>query len=510
MASKSGKKKKRPTAGKTSRASSSGAKRKPAVSGKPARKREAASSRGTGRTGRPVKQTSPLTREIVSILFIGLAILLFLSVYINGAGAAEAFLKRFIVGLFGVGGYLLPFALAGFSVYGLISKPKRPGGMRRSAVSFAFLFLFVISAAHVINWQASASSLSFTQYIQALYVDGRVSNGGLIGGVFGNFLTAVFQKAGSVVILAVGILAMAVIFTGQSIVGAFRAIASSIRSVSRNSGDEGDEEDFEGEETDMRDERERGAQGLDIAAPGKKPRAGALEVGGARQAASGGRDEKKLMLFQEEVVKRKSENPLFGSRRIERDENWQGNVKKGGKKPYIDINKRERAVPEPDDETAPDAGREIKLSGLVEADKAAAGRDLYEDEDEESAYTRDIDDFEPDGEADAADVAVKPESGRAVRRVELFPARETAHRANAEAKREPEPELRFQPPQPEYQPQPAKARRQAAEIPENISTCEDEKYADYKLPPLNLMKKSEATATLGSRAEILENSRKLE
>ncbi|MCL2352025.1 MAG: DNA translocase FtsK [Firmicutes bacterium] len=307
-------------------------------------------------------------------------------------------------------------------------------------------------------------------------------------------------------------LASVTVLTGLSIIGGIRLIASYLR-PSRYEEDEeyGEYEEYGGEallpggSPPGRDHTPTPGSAADA---GKKRRAGVIDIPDPGRD----RDGRKLALFHEEMNNGKPENPLFGSRRVDRDENWPG------------------SGPGPDGRLPPaDAGRpggrEIKLSGLVEAPGAEARRDprgvsgdadeadnpdeadeSYEDEDfRKDAFDEDedagesVNDRRIEGES-GKDRRIEGESGND-RRIELFrkPGAPPEAKASPALKAMPEP-IAFVP----------RERSKTADIPGGINTCADARFADYRLPPITLLKRGEQPQNVGSRAEILENSRKLE
>ncbi|MCL2664110.1 MAG: hypothetical protein FWE82_00710, partial [Defluviitaleaceae bacterium] len=71
---------------------------------------------------RAAKKPSAIRSEIKYIIVAAAGILLFLSVFFTGAiGIIGEILQSLSIGLFGLGAYVLPFAVLGAAVYALVS-----------------------------------------------------------------------------------------------------------------------------------------------------------------------------------------------------------------------------------------------------------------------------------------------------------------------------------------------------------------------------------------------------
>ena len=182
-------------------------------------KKETAKKETTKVSAKPARFGDSLLDEVILLLIILVAIVVFVSLLTDKMGIIGGLISAFVKGLFGFSGLLLPIFVVLFCVWMLASEEKKHPVVRGIG---AFLFLLVLaSAAHIIN-PVSTNGLSFLKKCGALYGAGAFSNGGLFGGLIGGGLYTLLDTLGSVIVLlAVGIISI-VMATGKSF---FHAIA---------------------------------------------------------------------------------------------------------------------------------------------------------------------------------------------------------------------------------------------------------------------------------------------
>lgn len=168
---------------------------------------------------KPARFGDSLLDEIILLLIIVVAIIVFVSLLTDKMGIIGGLISTFVKGLFGFSGLLLPVFVVVFCIWMLVSEEKKYPVVRGIG---AFLFLLTLaSAAQVIN-PVETGDLSFVKRCGELYGEGAFSNGGLFGGLIGGGLHSALDTLGSaIILLAVGIISI-VMATGKSF---FHAIA---------------------------------------------------------------------------------------------------------------------------------------------------------------------------------------------------------------------------------------------------------------------------------------------
>ncbi len=181
---------------------------------------------------------SSLKPEIISIIIIGICILVIVSVF-SGNGPNNVFSENAIgflggvicwvlKGLFGIGAYVLPFAVIGFCSAAFFSETKK---IKLSKfIMSTVLFLILISFMHLVG---DGNGKSATE----IFNIGGALNGGFFGCVIGNFLYNVLGF-GTYIIFAVLAIILAVLITGKSFMSFVRGIYFKICDVFENDSNE--------------------------------------------------------------------------------------------------------------------------------------------------------------------------------------------------------------------------------------------------------------------------------
>ena len=168
---------------------------------------------------KPARFGDSLLDEIILLLIIVVAIIVFVSLLTDKMGIIGALISAFVKGLFGFSGLLLPIFVVLYCVWMLVSEEKKYPVVRGIG---AFLFLLTLAAAAQLINPVNTGNVSALKKCGVLYSAGAFSNGGLFGGLIGGGLYSALDTLGSaIVLLAVGIISI-VMATGKSF---FHAIA---------------------------------------------------------------------------------------------------------------------------------------------------------------------------------------------------------------------------------------------------------------------------------------------
>ncbi|MDR1704064.1 MAG: DNA translocase FtsK, partial [Clostridiales bacterium] len=255
---------------------------------KPAASRQAAVEYETAERMRP-----ELKAEIGAIVLFALAVLLFIGIYVSSGGALGEAAKGFLVGSAGFGAYTLPFILLIWGMTLILGKSK--------AISLSKLimglcvFIIVISFIHIAGTDGVIQGTTFTEYITAYYDGGSASNGGLVGAVAGNFFMGILGRAGACILLIAGAIVLLILVTGKSLVDflvrMFVKIDGELTKISENArvaaqAEGGRDSDTQGAEADGF---------VDISIAGKRELPPIREVYGDRSRKKG--DKRKVYDF---------------------------------------------------------------------------------------------------------------------------------------------------------------------------------------------------------------------
>lgn len=182
-----------------------------AVSGgrKPAPKRETTKMQAdTGRFG------DTILDEVILILVIVVSIVGLVSLWTEKMGLLGSLFSGFLKGLLGFGGLLLPVLAIIYCVWLLADEEKRFPLVR--AFGGILFLLAAASAAYLINPVELAEGTGFLRRCGALYKEGTLANGGLLGGLMGGGLHSILDTLGSAIVLAALLIISVVMATGRS------------------------------------------------------------------------------------------------------------------------------------------------------------------------------------------------------------------------------------------------------------------------------------------------------
>ena len=154
-----------------------------------------------------------LHREVKCLVMIAIGLLLLLSVFVPDAiGFVGRFLEAFLFGLFGFGAFVWPVALIVIAAGTLASRRLHPPVYMSIA-----LFSLILTLLHIINAPELEYYGFFARIWHAFSYGGRFS-GGLFGAIFGELVSVVLGRVGSILAISAAILILAVLLTGRSFV----------------------------------------------------------------------------------------------------------------------------------------------------------------------------------------------------------------------------------------------------------------------------------------------------
>ena len=164
-------------------------KKKTAVS----RKRNPKSSRTT--TKKINELPAPVSKEIIGICIIGLSLLVLIGLFVENSGIVGKTLRSFFIGLFGIGGYIIPISAILIGIFYLCGNFKKAFQTLKVMSTLTFL---LITLFHVITFGEDTSA----QLLSGYYIEkGAWLNGGLIGAAIAYLLLKLVGLYGAYVIL---------------------------------------------------------------------------------------------------------------------------------------------------------------------------------------------------------------------------------------------------------------------------------------------------------------------
>ncbi|MBQ1274714.1 MAG: DNA translocase FtsK [Cellulosilyticum sp.] len=141
--------------------------------------------------------STSVSKEIVGLAMIGIGLLIIIGIFSTKSGLFGQFLRSVFVGLFGVGGYILPI---GAMVLGIFYMQGRFDRLFRLLAYGGSLVLMLMVFAHLLNYGDDTSiSLGSLTYIEIA----SWQNGGYIGALIGYCLLKLVGIYGSYILLAV-------------------------------------------------------------------------------------------------------------------------------------------------------------------------------------------------------------------------------------------------------------------------------------------------------------------
>ncbi|MDR3092190.1 MAG: DNA translocase FtsK [Clostridiales bacterium] len=161
--------------------------------------------------------------EIIAIIVSAVSLFLILSVYSeSAAGVLGKAIKMGLVGILGVGAYILPFAAITASIYIIFSEDKE--AISRRFKAGLGLFAVVITFAHVKSLNSAVKYRMNMEYVLSSFLGASSRNGGLLGALIGYPALKIFDYIGAYIILTAAGLVCAALITGKSFVRTARGV----------------------------------------------------------------------------------------------------------------------------------------------------------------------------------------------------------------------------------------------------------------------------------------------
>lgn len=177
-----------------------------------------------GQKAVPKKETTKMTAaprfgdsildEVILILVILVSIVGLVSLWTEKMGLLGQLFGGFLIGLLGFGGLLLPVFAILYCVWFLADEERRFPLVR--AFGGILFLLAAASAAALINPVDLAEGTGFLRRCGALYKEGTLGNGGLLGGLLGGGLHRILDTLGSAIVLAALLVISVITATGRS------------------------------------------------------------------------------------------------------------------------------------------------------------------------------------------------------------------------------------------------------------------------------------------------------
>lgn len=161
--------------------------------------------------------------EVILIVIIVISAVVFISQITSKMGIVGQVIGGFFQGLLGVSGVLLPVLVIIYCVWMLMSEERKWPLVR--AFGGALFLLTVASAAYLFHPLNVSADLGFAKKAMELFDSGSLTNGGLIGGLFGGGLFGLLDALGSVIVLLAMLVISLILATGRSFFGAMGTLA---------------------------------------------------------------------------------------------------------------------------------------------------------------------------------------------------------------------------------------------------------------------------------------------
>lgn len=161
--------------------------------------------------------------EVILIVIIVISTVVFISQITSKMGVVGQVIGGLFQGLLGISGVLLPVLVIIYCVWMLMSEERKWPLVR--AFGGALFLLTVASAAYLFHPLNVSGDLGFAKKAMELFDSGSLTNGGLIGGLFGGGLFGLLDALGSVIVLLAMLVISIILATGRSFFGAMGTLA---------------------------------------------------------------------------------------------------------------------------------------------------------------------------------------------------------------------------------------------------------------------------------------------
>ena len=161
--------------------------------------------------------------EVTLIVIIVISAVVFISQITSKMGVVGQVIGGLFQGLLGISGVLLPVLVIIYCIWMLMSEERKWPLVR--AFGGALFLLTVASAAYLFHPLNVSGDLGFAKKAMELFDSGSLTNGGLIGGLFGGGLFGLLDALGSVIVLLAMLVISIILATGRSFFGAMGTLA---------------------------------------------------------------------------------------------------------------------------------------------------------------------------------------------------------------------------------------------------------------------------------------------
>ncbi|MCL2573815.1 MAG: DNA translocase FtsK [Defluviitaleaceae bacterium] len=161
-----------------------------------------------------------IRNEITAIIIIAAAILVLVSLFMEDAGLIGRLVNSLLLGLFGIGAFLLPIFALLFG--GILFAGKAHGLPKSKLIMSGVVYLLLISIAHMIGPSQLEDEISAWQYIGHIYLNGGVSNGGLFGAALSRLFITLITVPGTYILFITSSSILIMQITGRSLFGALQ------------------------------------------------------------------------------------------------------------------------------------------------------------------------------------------------------------------------------------------------------------------------------------------------
>lgn len=161
--------------------------------------------------------------EVILIVIIVISTVVFISQITSKMGVVGQVIGGLFQGLLGISGVLLPVLVIIYCIWMLMSEERKWPLVR--AFGGALFLLTVASAAYLFHPLNVSGDLGFAKKAMELFDSGSLTNGGLIGGLFGGGLFGLLDALGSVIVLLAMLVISIILATGRSFFGAMGTLA---------------------------------------------------------------------------------------------------------------------------------------------------------------------------------------------------------------------------------------------------------------------------------------------
>lgn len=149
---------------------------------------------------RPVHKSnthSPISKEIVGICMVGISLLILIGLFTSKSGLVGEVIRTVFIGLFGIGGYIIPVIVVGIGVFYIQGNMKRV--VQTTIYSLNFL-LILVTFFHVLCYTETTDIFLWSMY----FIENAAwYNGGFIGATLGYLFLSLFGLYGTYVVLGV-------------------------------------------------------------------------------------------------------------------------------------------------------------------------------------------------------------------------------------------------------------------------------------------------------------------